>query len=563
MPSGDLAAGPALVTGASGFIGSAVVRALAGSGVEVRALVEPGRDDSNLDGLDVDRIEADIRDVNALDRAVDGVSIVFHLAAVYRFWARDPRHLLRRQHRRHPERAPGDGAGGVPTARVHEHGRHDRRRPRRAAGLGAHIGRVRASVRALQAIEVPRRARSAARGCRGTAGRARAPDVPGGRGRFGADADGPHHSRVPERTDTCLRRHRPQRRARRRRRSRPCAGGAVRSTRSQLRAGRREHVAPGSCSPRSPTCAGCGPRECGCRRARCSRSCGPPSGCRRPCCGPNRCCRRSRCGWRRPGWSTTTAGLGRSWGTRAFLRGRRWRVRQDGMWNTASSKALRWSASAAAADLKPRSGGRCTLPPQLGTRNRRCARRERSPGAQSPSGRVTVASRRGGSGPGGAGPLRRACAPRGTRAGSVRPARALRESADAARAPHDRVRRRLRACRRRLPLRPRRPPVPRLLGGLRGVRARAVPSGDRAGPARRDGGLAAESRADGVLAALRPARGSARGAHAQRRLPLLLHEQRRGVGRDRPQVRAVRDRPVPHACSPTTPSTGSPREPWR
>jgi len=90
MPSGDLATGPALVTGASGFIGSAVVRALAHDGREIRALVEPGRDDANLDGLDVERVEGDIRDPDVLDRAMNGVSTVFHLAAVYRFWAPNP-----------------------------------------------------------------------------------------------------------------------------------------------------------------------------------------------------------------------------------------------------------------------------------------------------------------------------------------------------------------------------------------------------------------------------------------------------------------------------------------
>ena len=81
---------PVLVTGASGFIGSAVVRALLERGRSVRALVEPGRDASNLDGLDVERIVADIREPEAVDAAVAGVDTVFHLAAVYRFWAKDP-----------------------------------------------------------------------------------------------------------------------------------------------------------------------------------------------------------------------------------------------------------------------------------------------------------------------------------------------------------------------------------------------------------------------------------------------------------------------------------------
>jgi dihydroflavonol-4-reductase len=79
-----------LVTGASGFIGSAVVRALIDDGCQVRALCEPGREDDNLAGLAVERIVGDIRDPAKLDEAAADVSTVFHLAAIYRFWASDP-----------------------------------------------------------------------------------------------------------------------------------------------------------------------------------------------------------------------------------------------------------------------------------------------------------------------------------------------------------------------------------------------------------------------------------------------------------------------------------------
>ena len=62
-----------LVTGASGFIGSAVVRALLAAGYPVRTLLEPDREHTNLDGLDVERIVGDIRDPATVDAAVAGV----------------------------------------------------------------------------------------------------------------------------------------------------------------------------------------------------------------------------------------------------------------------------------------------------------------------------------------------------------------------------------------------------------------------------------------------------------------------------------------------------------
>ena len=79
------------VTGASGFIGSAVVRALVARDASVVALVEPGADGSNLEGIDVERIEVDVRDREGVGRAVRGCRALFHVAALYRFWARDPR----------------------------------------------------------------------------------------------------------------------------------------------------------------------------------------------------------------------------------------------------------------------------------------------------------------------------------------------------------------------------------------------------------------------------------------------------------------------------------------
>jgi len=79
------------VTGASGFIGSAVVRVLLGRGVPVVALVEPGADPSNVEGLELESLEVDVRDGEGVGRALRGCRAVFHVAALYRFWAPDNR----------------------------------------------------------------------------------------------------------------------------------------------------------------------------------------------------------------------------------------------------------------------------------------------------------------------------------------------------------------------------------------------------------------------------------------------------------------------------------------
>ncbi|HWD55270.1 MAG TPA: hopanoid-associated sugar epimerase [Acidimicrobiales bacterium] len=88
IPLGD--SDPVCVTGATGFIGSAIVRALVGRGCAVRAMVEPTVDRTNLEKLDVEVVEADVRDGDAVSRALTGIRVVFHTAALYRFWARRP-----------------------------------------------------------------------------------------------------------------------------------------------------------------------------------------------------------------------------------------------------------------------------------------------------------------------------------------------------------------------------------------------------------------------------------------------------------------------------------------
>jgi len=80
----------ALVTGGTGFVGSAVVRRLLDAGEPVRALVRVGRDHTNLDGLDVERVTGDLTDRASLARAAAGCDTLYHVAADYRLWVRDP-----------------------------------------------------------------------------------------------------------------------------------------------------------------------------------------------------------------------------------------------------------------------------------------------------------------------------------------------------------------------------------------------------------------------------------------------------------------------------------------
>jgi dihydroflavonol-4-reductase len=80
----------ALVTGANGFVGAAVVRALLGEGRAVRAFVRESSDRRNLEGLDVELAFGDLNDAGSLQRAVQGCRAVLHVAADYRLWVPAP-----------------------------------------------------------------------------------------------------------------------------------------------------------------------------------------------------------------------------------------------------------------------------------------------------------------------------------------------------------------------------------------------------------------------------------------------------------------------------------------
>lgn len=78
------------VTGAAGFIGSAIVRALLERGAAVVALVEPEGSTSNLEGLDLELAPVDVRDADGVRDAIKGARAVIHTAALFRFWAKEP-----------------------------------------------------------------------------------------------------------------------------------------------------------------------------------------------------------------------------------------------------------------------------------------------------------------------------------------------------------------------------------------------------------------------------------------------------------------------------------------
>jgi dihydroflavonol-4-reductase len=85
----------AFVTGATGFLGSHVARALAEQGADLRLLVRPTSNLKNLEGLKAETVTGDLRDSASLEKAMAGCDAVFHVAADYRLWVRDPAEMYR------------------------------------------------------------------------------------------------------------------------------------------------------------------------------------------------------------------------------------------------------------------------------------------------------------------------------------------------------------------------------------------------------------------------------------------------------------------------------------
>jgi dihydroflavonol-4-reductase len=85
----------AFITGATGFVGSHVARVLAEKGAELRLLVRSTSNLKNIEGLNAERVVGDLCDAESLEKSMTGCDAVFHVAADYRLWVRDPGQMYR------------------------------------------------------------------------------------------------------------------------------------------------------------------------------------------------------------------------------------------------------------------------------------------------------------------------------------------------------------------------------------------------------------------------------------------------------------------------------------
>lgn len=85
----------AFVTGSTGFLGSHVARVLAEQGADLRLLVRASSDRRNIQELKAEQVVGDLRDPASIEKALAGCDVVFHVAADYRLWVRDPDEMYR------------------------------------------------------------------------------------------------------------------------------------------------------------------------------------------------------------------------------------------------------------------------------------------------------------------------------------------------------------------------------------------------------------------------------------------------------------------------------------
>ena len=108
--------GLVLVTGVSGFVGSAVARAFATAGYRVRGMVRASSDRANLADFPGEIVQGDMLDRASVARALDGADALAHVAADYRLWARDPEEIVRNN--RDGTRAVMEAALAQGTSRI-------------------------------------------------------------------------------------------------------------------------------------------------------------------------------------------------------------------------------------------------------------------------------------------------------------------------------------------------------------------------------------------------------------------------------------------------------------
>ena len=84
-----------LVTGSTGFLGSAILRKLLEDGREVKVLIREKSDTTNIDGVDVEIVYGDLRDSDSLQSALNGCDVLYHTAAYYSLWDQDKRIIYR------------------------------------------------------------------------------------------------------------------------------------------------------------------------------------------------------------------------------------------------------------------------------------------------------------------------------------------------------------------------------------------------------------------------------------------------------------------------------------
>ena len=114
-----------LVTGAAGFLGSHVTRQLVARGESVRVLMRPSSNNRAISDLPLEYVTGDLRDAASLERAMKDVKRVFHVAADYRLWAKNPQEIYDSNVGGTKNLLSGGEGRGRGTTGLYQHGGYD------------------------------------------------------------------------------------------------------------------------------------------------------------------------------------------------------------------------------------------------------------------------------------------------------------------------------------------------------------------------------------------------------------------------------------------------------